>query len=120
MSRVRLPIIKTTTCERNPRLAGSEICYWLPNRSTANHYDYSGISTLSIWLNDVCVGFSLPLTPGLLKQIVRRLMANFLFSSESVTEGHPDKLCDAVSDSVLDACLAQAEWRVKRLPKQAS
>ena len=29
------------------------------------------------------------------------------FSSESVTEGHPDKLCDIVSDSVLDACLAQ-------------
>lgn len=34
-------------------------------------------------------------------------MSNFIFSSESVTEGHPDKLCDAVSDSVLDACLAQ-------------
>jgi S-adenosylmethionine synthetase len=34
-------------------------------------------------------------------------MANYLFSSESVTEGHPDKLCDAVSDTVLDACLAQ-------------
>ena len=33
-------------------------------------------------------------------------MASHLFSSESVTEGHPDKLCDAVSDSVLDACLA--------------
>ena len=33
-------------------------------------------------------------------------MASYLFSSESVTEGHPDKLCDAVSDSVLDACLA--------------
>src|SRR3569833_77431 len=33
-------------------------------------------------------------------------MACYLFSSESVTEGHPDKLCDAVSDSVLDACLA--------------
>jgi S-adenosylmethionine synthetase len=29
----------------------------------------------------------------------------FLFSSESVNEGHPDKLCDIVSDSVLDACL---------------
>ena len=29
-----------------------------------------------------------------------------LFSSESVTEGHPDKLCDQVSDAVLDACLA--------------
>ncbi|MEJ7603847.1 MAG: methionine adenosyltransferase [Kofleriaceae bacterium] len=33
-------------------------------------------------------------------------MASHLFSSESVTEGHPDKLCDAVSDAVLDACLA--------------
>lgn len=31
----------------------------------------------------------------------------FLFSSESVTEGHPDKLCDGVSDAVLDACLEQ-------------
>jgi S-adenosylmethionine synthetase len=30
----------------------------------------------------------------------------FLFTSESVNEGHPDKLCDQVSDSVLDACLA--------------
>jgi len=31
----------------------------------------------------------------------------FLFSSESVTEGHPDKMCDIISDSVLDACLSQ-------------
>merc|ERR1712170_335111 len=31
----------------------------------------------------------------------------FLFSSESVNEGHPDKLCDQVSDAVLDACLAE-------------
>jgi len=31
----------------------------------------------------------------------------FLFTSESVNEGHPDKLCDQVSDSVLDACLAE-------------
>merc|ERR1712241_1460946 len=29
----------------------------------------------------------------------------FLFSSESVNEGHPDKLCDQVSDAVLDSCL---------------
>ena len=29
-----------------------------------------------------------------------------LFTSESVTEGHPDKICDAISDSVLDALLA--------------
>jgi len=33
--------------------------------------------------------------------------AQFLFTSESVNEGHPDKLCDQVSDAVLDACLAQ-------------
>ncbi len=32
---------------------------------------------------------------------------NFIFSSESVTEGHPDKVCDTVSDAILDACLAQ-------------
>jgi S-adenosylmethionine synthetase len=32
-------------------------------------------------------------------------MANFLFTSESVTEGHPDKLCDQISDAVLDAIL---------------
>merc|ERR1711934_387988 len=31
----------------------------------------------------------------------------FLFSSESVNEGHPDKLCDQVSDAVLDACLRE-------------
>ena len=30
-----------------------------------------------------------------------------LFTSESVTEGHPDKLCDAISDSLLDAYLEQ-------------
>ena len=34
-------------------------------------------------------------------------MEKLLFTSESVTEGHPDKLCDAVSDAVLDACMAQ-------------
>jgi len=33
-------------------------------------------------------------------------MSSFLFTSESVSEGHPDKLCDQVSDAILDACLA--------------
>src|SRR5712672_3219492 len=32
---------------------------------------------------------------------------NFIFSSESVGEGHPDKVADTISDAVLDACLAQ-------------
>ena len=34
-------------------------------------------------------------------------MEKRLFTSESVTEGHPDKLCDAVSDAILDACMEQ-------------
>src|SRR5205814_7020670 len=32
---------------------------------------------------------------------------NYIFSSESVGEGHPDKVCDTISDAVLDACLAE-------------
>src|SRR5512144_1320786 len=35
---------------------------------------------------------------------------NFIFSSESVGEGHPDKVCDTISDAVLDACLAQDKY----------
>ena len=34
-------------------------------------------------------------------------MERKIFTSESVTEGHPDKVCDAISDAVLDACMAQ-------------
>lgn len=34
-------------------------------------------------------------------------MSKILFTSESVTEGHPDKICDQISDSILDALLAQ-------------
>ena len=36
-------------------------------------------------------------------------MKNYLFSSESVTEGHPDKVCDQISDAILDALLEQDE-----------
>ena len=34
-------------------------------------------------------------------------MEKLLFTSESVTEGHPDKVCDAISDAILDACIEQ-------------
>ena len=34
-------------------------------------------------------------------------MSRYIFSSESVSEGHPDKVCDYISDSILDACLEQ-------------
>ncbi len=36
-------------------------------------------------------------------------MKKYLFTSESVTEGHPDKVCDLISDSILDECLKQDE-----------
>jgi S-adenosylmethionine synthetase len=35
------------------------------------------------------------------------LSRRYLFTSESVTEGHPDKICDQISDTILDALLAQ-------------
>ena len=38
---------------------------------------------------------------------VKTKKEKILFTSESVTEGHPDKVCDAVSDAILDACFAQ-------------
>lgn len=38
---------------------------------------------------------------------VRKLSSSYLFTSESVTEGHPDKVCDQISDSILDAILTQ-------------
>ena len=44
-------------------------------------------------------------------------MSHHLFTSESVSEGHPDKVADQISDAVLDAILTQdtqAGWPVKR------
>ncbi len=37
------------------------------------------------------------------------IKGKYLFTSESVTEGHPDKICDQISDAILDACLEQDE-----------
>ncbi len=42
-----------------------------------------------------------------MKGILTDNMEKLLFTSESVTEGHPDKVCDAVSDAILDAIMAQ-------------
>ena len=41
-------------------------------------------------------------------------MSKRIFTSESVTEGHPDKICDQISDGVLDAILAMTRRRVWR------
>ncbi|ORY92835.1 methionine adenosyltransferase [Leucosporidium creatinivorum] len=38
------------------------------------------------------------------------MASKFLFTSESVGEGHPDKICDQVSDAIVDACLANDPW----------
>lgn len=46
-----------------------------------------------------------PATPVAL--LVAAADPSFLFTSESVGEGHPDKICDQVSDAILDACLAE-------------
>ena len=45
--------------------------------------------------------------------------ADIVFTSESVTEGHPDKICDQISDAVLDAILAQGPRRA-RAPANAA
>ncbi|BAM41668.1 S-adenosylmethionine synthetase [Theileria orientalis strain Shintoku] len=42
-----------------------------------------------------------------LPKYINQSSENFLFTSESVSEGHPDKLCDQISDAILDACLEQ-------------
>ena len=48
-------------------------------------------------------------------------MTKFLFTSESVNEGHPDKLADQVSDGVLDACLEQdPESKVRRRDRESA
>ena len=36
-------------------------------------------------------------------------LSDYLFTSESVSEGHPDKVCDRISDSIVDAFLAADE-----------
>ncbi len=45
--------------------------------------------------------------PGLLAKLGAIMGKNYIFSSESVGEGHPDKVSDTISDAVLDACLLQ-------------
>ena len=47
------------------------------------------------------------IAPGRRGPYVRRMAKSYIFSSESVTEGHPDKVADTISDAVLDACLTQ-------------
>src|SRR5262245_32501099 len=53
-------------------------------------------------------GVSRAMGPGAPRQGVRMSRkGRHLFTSESVTEGHPDKIADQISDSILDAILAQ-------------
>ena len=41
-------------------------------------------------------------------------MSRFLFTSESVTEGHPDKICDQISDAIVDEAFAPDKNRAWR------
>src|SRR6516162_10285808 len=45
--------------------------------------------------------------PLLKTLLIFPMSRRYVFSSESVGEGHPDKVCDTISDAVLDACIAQ-------------
>ena len=45
-----------------------------------------------------------------LREEIIKLSHRYLFTSESVTEGHPDKICDQISDTILDALLSQDEY----------
>jgi S-adenosylmethionine synthetase len=47
------------------------------------------------------------LFPIYCREDLRKLSKRYLFTSESVTEGHPDKVCDQISDTIIDALLAQ-------------
>ena len=40
---------------------------------------------------------------------------NYLFTSESVSEGHPDKVCDIISDSIVDSFLSQSDPESSRV-----
>ena len=41
------------------------------------------------------------------EEVWRAMLKDYVFTSESVNEGHPDKVCDQISDAILDAILAQ-------------
>lgn len=41
-------------------------------------------------------------------------MKNYIFTSESVTEGHPDKICDQIADAILDEALSQDPYSIWR------
>ena len=45
--------------------------------------------------------------------------SNRVFTSESVTEGHPDKVCDQISDAVLDAILKEEGYEIETYEKEA-
>merc|ERR1712187_1069905 len=68
----------------------------------SSHFDRRGASARGILLRT-----SAPLPRAMAEPAMKKAKVErkFLFSSESVNEGHPDKLCDQVSDAVLDACL---------------
>ena len=46
-------------------------------------------------------------------------MEKLLFTSESVTEGHPDKMCDAISDAILDALMEKDPMHARPAPPPA-
>lgn len=69
------------------------------------YYDYLMISFYYICLELVLIIFNFLKINTLINNIMKDSKDLIYFASESVGEGHPDKLCDQVSDAILDACL---------------
>src|SRR5512135_2439171 len=74
----------------------------LPASAAASKRYITKSEYVDIWL--AAAVFPLVVWPDILLTFMAK---SFVFSSESVGEGHPDKVADFISDSVLDACLAQ-------------
>lgn len=71
-----------------------------PYREGANLSELSNNKRTSMFIGPL-------VSSGLFLMSKEDKMDKRLFTSESVTEGHPDKVCDAISDAILDACMEQ-------------
>ena len=106
-----LPVWPDSKTIFTPRKPSPTKTYNMPQ--TTIHFAIAVISPTGSWLTREVLPHSvgqnglstLPLTT-IFKQRFIMEQRRFFFTSESVGEGHPDKLCDQVSDAILDACLS--------------
>ena len=82
-----------------------------PSFVMSNSFSNQVLAQLDLWKNKDTYKVGVYVLPKKLDEEVARLhlamSRRYIFSSESVGEGHPDKVCDTISDAVLDACIEQ-------------